>query len=360
MAELKAIHDELDLLEALGPEATPRPPSFRVGNIGKQSSFDCDLDELQGPRGRSRASELGAVRTEVANACARRLGSAIRRFTLDAARERQRAGQLEFHDLLVLARALLRDPSMARRFGRRCTSATSACCSTSSRTPIPSRSSWPSASPRPTRRALRPAPHPGTRSTVTPGQLFVVGDPKQSIYRFRRADISTFLAAAARFGSEGGGVVELTANFRTVEPDHRLGQRTPSPRSWAKPDDVSLPVPSQPDYIALRADPAASGYRSDRSRFSDAKSTRREPGGRAPDGRGRRRGGDRGSGHPRGVGRRRRRRAAGDRPGSATSPSWFRPAPRCRFSRTPSTGPASRFGPSRVRSSTPAERCATC
>ena len=43
---------------------------------------------------------------------------------------------------------------------------------------------------------------------------FSWGDPKQSIYRFlRRADISTFLAAAqARFGADGGEV-ELTREF---------------------------------------------------------------------------------------------------------------------------------------------------
>ena len=99
-----------------------------------------------------------------------------------------------------------------------CTSATSGSCSTSSRTPTPSRSSWPCASPRPTPIATRPAPRRGTRWRSRPGHLFVVGDPKQSIYRFRRADISTFLAAADRFGRDGGNVVELTANFRTAAP----------------------------------------------------------------------------------------------------------------------------------------------
>jgi ATP-dependent exoDNAse (exonuclease V) beta subunit len=36
---------------------------------------------------------------------------------------------------------------------------------------------------------------PGGIDAGHAGRLFFVGDPKQSIYRFRRADISTFLAA---------------------------------------------------------------------------------------------------------------------------------------------------------------------
>ncbi len=44
------------------------------------------------------------------------------------------------------------------------------------------------------------------------GRLFVVGDPKQSIYRFRRADIATFLQAKEHLG----GTVELTTNFRST------------------------------------------------------------------------------------------------------------------------------------------------
>ena len=44
------------------------------------------------------------------------------------------------------------------------------------------------------------------------------------------------------------------------------------------------------------------------------------------------------AGRRRGMGGRRRRRRAGARPASATSPSWSRPAPRCRSSRTPSSG----------------------
>ena len=39
-----------------------------------------------------------------------------------------------------------------------------------------------------------------------PGSLFIVGDPKQSIYRFRRADIETYEAAKATVGKRGAEV----------------------------------------------------------------------------------------------------------------------------------------------------------
>ena len=49
-----------------------------------------------------------------------------------------------------------------------------------------------------------------------PGSLFIVGDPKQSIYRFRRADIVTYNQVRAIIEDSGGTVVALTANFRTL------------------------------------------------------------------------------------------------------------------------------------------------
>src|SRR5690606_25146627 len=52
--------------------------------------------------------------------------------------------------------------------------------------------------------------------TPRPGSLFVVGDPKQSIYRFRRADIDTYNEAKRLIARAGGGVVSLTSNFRSL------------------------------------------------------------------------------------------------------------------------------------------------
>ena len=48
------------------------------------------------------------------------------------------------------------------------------------------------------------------------GALFVVGDPKQSIYRFRRADIDTYSEVKSLITRKGGRVLHLTTNFRSV------------------------------------------------------------------------------------------------------------------------------------------------
>ena len=50
------------------------------------------------------------------------------------------------------------------------------------------------------------------------GALFIVGDPKQSIYRFRNADVSSYLNIRSRFEDEKiGRVLYLSRNFRSTE-----------------------------------------------------------------------------------------------------------------------------------------------
>ncbi len=55
------------------------------------------------------------------------------------------------------------------------------------------------------------------RCRPVPGALFVVGDPKQSIYRFRRADIVTYNEVRGIL-RDCGRIVGLTTNFRSTPP----------------------------------------------------------------------------------------------------------------------------------------------
>ncbi|MGM0438783.1 MAG: UvrD-helicase domain-containing protein, partial [Bacillota bacterium] len=49
------------------------------------------------------------------------------------------------------------------------------------------------------------------------GSLFVVGDPKQSIYRFRRADIDIYQKVKELIENSGGEVLSLSSNFRSLD-----------------------------------------------------------------------------------------------------------------------------------------------
>ena len=49
-----------------------------------------------------------------------------------------------------------------------------------------------------------------------PGHLFLVGDPKQSIYRFRGADVAIYREVTRRAPEWGATLVHLTTSFRSV------------------------------------------------------------------------------------------------------------------------------------------------
>jgi ATP-dependent helicase/nuclease subunit A len=55
-----------------------------------------------------------------------------------------------------------------------------------------------------------------TKLEPAPGSLFLVGDPKQSIYRFRRADIDIYKLVKKLIEDCGGETLELRANFRSL------------------------------------------------------------------------------------------------------------------------------------------------
>ena len=97
--------------------------------------------------------------------------------------------------------------------------------------------------------------------TPRSGALFVVGDPKQSIYRFRRADMMLYQQVKRRFEQWGerdgrGGVVELTANFRSRKPIEVFVNSMFEERFPAESTDVQARfapmrvVPTAPDAVS--------------------------------------------------------------------------------------------------------------
>jgi CRISPR-associated exonuclease Cas4 len=66
--------------------------------------------------------------------------------------------------------------------------------------------------------AMTDSPKRWEDGRLRPGSLFLVGDPKQAIYRFRGADIEAYERSRQLIGQQdGGAVIEVTANFRSQE-----------------------------------------------------------------------------------------------------------------------------------------------
>ncbi len=112
-----------------------------------------------------------------------------------------------------------------------------------------------------------------------PGKLFIVGDPKQAIYRFRGADVETYWRVRDQIASGGGRVLRLRTSYRSVPAIQRFvnaafaplmtGDRyslqaeyvplaEQRPADDSKPAIVALPVP-EPYWRrgAMKASPRA-------------------------------------------------------------------------------------------------------
>jgi len=79
---------------------------------------------------------------------------------------------------------------------------------------------------------------------LEPGKLFVVGDPKQSIYAFRRADIEAFDRVVDKITADRGLVQTLTTNFRSdaavLGPVNEVFDRLFVRRPLVQPANVRL------------------------------------------------------------------------------------------------------------------------
>ena len=93
-----------------------------------------------------------------------------------------------------------------------------------------------------------------------PGKLFIVGDPKQSIYRFRRADVALYQEVKRQILSYGGALVDLNVSFRSVpeiqQPVNAAFAPLMAEESLTQPKYVALSpcregLKTQPALVAL-------------------------------------------------------------------------------------------------------------
>ncbi len=138
----------------------------------------------------------------------------LRQFALNYAQDRRAEGRAEFHDLLVWARELLRDNLEARdhfrqRFSHLLIDEAQDTDPIQAEIAMYLAESVPPGTPE--------AARPVSWEKIEPetGKLFVVGDPKQSIYRFRRADVVQMKELQRRMEQNGGRTVSLVQNFRS-------------------------------------------------------------------------------------------------------------------------------------------------
>jgi ATP-dependent exoDNAse (exonuclease V) beta subunit len=186
-------------------DVKPAPPS----NRGRKANWsDGILEDV-----RARAAALKERRDEVAADLAH--NAAVELLTwlrgyVDAYEETKlRLGLLDFEDLLIKARDVVRDNFEVRDHFKRAFARILV-------------DEFQDTDPLQCEIAFFLAEKEGGRARdwkeveLEPGKLFLVGDPKQSIYRFRRADIEIYEEAKRHVGGEA--LLELIENFRTRPP----------------------------------------------------------------------------------------------------------------------------------------------
>ncbi|MBS0278593.1 MAG: UvrD-helicase domain-containing protein, partial [Proteobacteria bacterium] len=168
---------------------------------------------------------------------------------------KRQAGLLDFHDLLMITRGLVRDNAEVRAYlqGRFSHLFVDEFQDTD---PLQAEILL-----------LLAAEDPGATDYLTAkpkaGKLFVVGDPKQSIYKFRRADVLLYQKLKDELSKRGVETVYLTRSFRSVRPIQHLVNAAFEPMMDGDPEsgqamyaplkEFAAGPKDQPSVIALPA-----------------------------------------------------------------------------------------------------------
>jgi ATP-dependent helicase/nuclease subunit A len=197
------------LVTELRRDGTDRESALAAGGEILKTSWNVSKQDVWGRDTIARVREVAAETADALNEtlCACRSEALadvlplIVRFVLADTYQRGREGTLTFDDLILLVRDLLRNNREAVRTLR-------------GRYDVMLIDEFQDTDPLQVEIATAFAANPET-SAIKPGGLFLVGDPKQSIYRFRRADMAIYSQTRDRVEASGGGFPALAMNRRS-------------------------------------------------------------------------------------------------------------------------------------------------
>ena len=201
--KLETGFDEIQQIDTL---ASTKLPSGK--RKGRKSNWT-DIESLRS-QFESYTTEVTFLQASLTDLILRRLTACLTKFILDGVLEQRKLGRLDYHDLLVSAREILNDSTRGPLIRSKVHNKYQYLLidEFQDTDPIQIEIATLIASP------IDVASSTSWQTTPTlPGRLFFVGDPKQSIYRFRRADISLYLDAQGKYGD---GQFLLSTNFRST------------------------------------------------------------------------------------------------------------------------------------------------
>ena len=257
----RQLSEEIDRTEAVMPRDDIRLEAALI-DLGRNRQFQ------RARKGSGKVYKAGVLREDVARA-REQLQAELARFEADAnadlaallcrelracasryESEKAKAGALDFLDLLLKTRNLVKDdPGVRRSFQDRFkrlfvdefqdTDPLQAEILLLLASDDPSVSDWHAAAP-------------------SPGKLFLVGDPKQSIYRFRRADVRTYRDVYSRLEAAHARRVTLSASFRARPNIQRVINAAFEPvmvdsegPGYVALEPVRPETPDQPSVVVL-------------------------------------------------------------------------------------------------------------
>jgi ATP-dependent exoDNAse (exonuclease V) beta subunit len=203
--------------------------------------------------------DLEAFRRDAGADFAAALRDEMQDFVAAYTERKQRAGKLDFLDLLLLVRDLVRDDAGVRKYLQ-------------DRFTRIFVDEFQDTDPLQAEilillSAGDQAENDWLKVTPVPGKLFVVGDPKQSIYKFRRADVSLYENVCQALSARGVARIHLTRSFRAVPPIQQLvnaafapemtGDRDCGQARYAPLEEHTPAYDRQPAIVVL---PAPSPY----------------------------------------------------------------------------------------------------